>query len=99
MKNNEKLFINPEEPIDHIPEIVRQPSTDLQWQIGFSRDHIPSHRTNDFLFQTTLQRFKIHDDSISLQAYRPTTYFCHIVSLWDFAPIRTVAIAKRAFKY
>ena len=33
-----------------------------------------------------------------MQAYRPTTYFCHIVSLWDFAPIRTVAIAKRAFQ-
>ena len=96
MKNNEELFINPGKPIDHIPEIVRQPSIDLQWQIGLSRDHIPSQRRYDFLFQSTLQRFKIHDDSISLQAYRPTTYFCHIVSLWDFAPIRTVAIAKRA---
>jgi hypothetical protein len=98
MKNNEELFINPGEPIDHIPEIVRQPSIDLQWQIGFSRVHIAPQRRYDFLFQTTLQRFKIHDDSISLQAYRPTTYFCHIVSLWDFAPIRTVAIAKRAMQ-
>jgi tetratricopeptide (TPR) repeat protein len=96
MKNNEELFINPEEPIDHVPEIVRQPSIDLQWQIGLSRDHILPQRRYDFLFQSTLQRFKIHDDSISLQAYRPTTYFCHIVSLWDFAPVRTVAIAKRA---
>ena len=96
MKNNEDLFINPGEPIDHSPEIVRQPSIDLQWQIGFSRDHIPPQRRYDFLFQTTFQRFKIHDDSISLQAYRPTTYFCHIISLWDFSPIRTVAIAKRA---
>ncbi|MBI4767281.1 MAG: hypothetical protein HY787_22260 [Deltaproteobacteria bacterium] len=96
MKNNENLFVNPGEPIDHVPEIVRQPSLDLQWQIGLSRNHIPPHRRNDFLFLSTLQRFKIHDDSISLQAYRPTTYFCHIVSLWDFAPVRTVAIAKRA---
>ncbi len=51
MKNNEDLFINPGELIDHIPEIVRQPSIDLQWQIGFSRDHIPPHRRYDFLFR------------------------------------------------
>jgi hypothetical protein len=36
-----------------------------------------------------------HDDSISLQAYRPTTYFCAAVAWWDFFPIRTVSIAKR----
>ncbi len=98
MKNNEDLFVNPKEPIDHIPEIVRQPSINLQWEIGFSRDDIPPQQRYDSIFQSTLQKFKIYDDSISLQAYRPTTYFCHIVSLWDFAPIRTVAIAKRAFQ-
>ena len=99
MKNNEDLFINPGELIDNTPEIVRQPSIDFQWEIGFSRDDMPPQQRFDFIFQSTLQKFKIHDDSISLQAYRPTTYFCHIASLWDFAPIRTVAIAKRAIQF
>ena len=40
----------------------------------------------------------IHDDSISLQAYRPTTYFCSAVSWWDFFPIRTVALASRVLR-
>jgi hypothetical protein len=99
LKNDETLFTDPQKPIDGLPEIVRQPSTDLQWQIGFSRDDIPPQRRAEFIFQSALQKFKIHDDSISLEAYRPTTYFCHIASLWDFAPVRTVATAKRAFHF
>ncbi len=99
MKNNEDLFINPGDPIDHTPEIIRQPSIDFQWEIGYSRDDIPPQRKFDFILQSSLQKFKIYDDSISLQAYRPTTYFCHIVSLWDFAPIRTIAIARRAVQF
>jgi hypothetical protein len=45
----------------------------------------------DFLVQSINKAYKIHDDSISLQTYRPTTYFCTAVSLWDFLPYRTGA--------
>jgi len=45
-----------------------------------------------------ITRAIIHDDSVSLEAYRPTTYFCHAVSIWDFLPVRTVAVAKRTLK-
>jgi hypothetical protein len=99
LKNDEALFTDPQKPIDGLPDIVRQPSIDLQWQIGFSREDIPPQQRAEFIFQSALQKFKIHDDSISLEAYRPTTYFCHITSLWDFAPVRTVAIAKRAVHF
>jgi hypothetical protein len=53
---------------------------------------------NDFIKEFMIQKYKIHEDSISLQAYRPTTHFCHVVSLWDFLPIRTVATAQKALQ-
>lgn len=42
-----------------------------------------------------LNDVKTHDDSISLQAYRPTSYFCTAVAWWDFFQIRSVATTKR----
>jgi hypothetical protein len=99
LKNDEDLFLDIKKPIDGKAEIVRQPSIDLQWQIGFSRDDLPPDQQYDFILQLGIQKFKIHDDSISLQTYRPTTYFCHVVALWDFMPRRTVAIAKRALQF
>jgi hypothetical protein len=41
-----------------------------------------------------IQKSLIHDDSISLQSYRPTTFFCNVVSLCDFMPARTVRTTK-----
>jgi hypothetical protein len=37
---------------------------------------------------------QLHDDSISLQSCRPTTYFCNAVSLWDYLPARKVGTTK-----
>jgi tetratricopeptide (TPR) repeat protein len=99
LKNDDRLFTDPQKPIDGPLDVVRQPSRDFQWQLGFSREDIPPEEEFDFKLRLTIQKFKIHDDSISLQNYRPTTYFCHIVSLWDFSPVRTVGLAKRAFQF
>ena len=97
-KSDEDIFINSDKPIDAKPEIVKQPSIDLQWQLGFLRNDLSMQDQYGFTEQMFLKKQKIHDDSISLQAYRPTTYFCHAVALWDMLPIRTVAMAKRAFQ-
>jgi len=97
-KSDEDIFINPKKPIDTKPEVVKQPSDDIQWQLGFRRKDMSPQFQNDFIIELGIKKYKIHEDSISLQAYRPTTHFCHVVALWDFSPVRTVAIAQRALR-
>lgn len=95
LKNDEEIFINPLKPVDAAPEIVKQSSTDLQWQLGYRREDLPQQDQYDFMEKIYETDIITHDDSISLQAYRPTTYFCTAVAWWDFFPLRTVSIAKR----
>ncbi len=95
LKGDGTLFLDPNRPIDGRPAQVRKPLHDVQWQLGYLRDDLPQSRPlelmeNIFKFYTA-----IHDDSISLQAYRPTTYYCTAVSWWDLFPVRTVATARR----
>lgn len=98
LKKDEDIFINPDKPIDSEPAVVRQASLELLMQLGFVNGNLPIQAQQEILEQITNKNHEIHDDSISLQAYRPTTYFCHAVVLWDLLPIRTVATAKRAFQ-
>ncbi len=45
-----------------------------------------------------IRKGAIHDSSISLHSYRPTTYFCNAVALWDFLPVRTVLTARKVME-
>jgi len=98
LKSDEDIFINPAKPIDGQPEVVRKASLDLLLQLGFVSGNLPMQTQHELMEQMVIKNQEIHDDSISLQAYRPTTYFCHAVALWDMLPIRTVAVAKRAYQ-
>jgi hypothetical protein len=95
LKNDEDILTNPQKPIDSKPEVVRRPSREFQWQIGFLREDLSPESQYDFLVRSITRFIEIHDDSFSLQAYRPTTYFCSAVSLWDFLPHRNTASTQR----
>jgi len=92
---NEEIFVDPEIPVDGPLEIVKRPTQDLQRQIGYIRDGYLQELQLDFIERIIRNNIITHDDSISLQAYRPTTYFCTAVTWWDSFPVRTVDIAKR----
>lgn len=81
--------------IDVRPCDIRQTVTDFQWQMGYFRggateeDHRRSIETNFRLRDIS------HGEAISLQAYRPTTFFCAAVAWWDLFPVRTTETAER----
>jgi tetratricopeptide (TPR) repeat protein len=98
LRSDEEIFVNPEKPIDGMPDVVRQPSKDLQWQLGYLREELSQEQQYDFMELILMKSFRVHDDSVSLQAYRATTHFCTAVMWWDFFPVRTVAIAKKSLQ-
>jgi tetratricopeptide (TPR) repeat protein len=98
LKSDEDIFVNPQKPLDAKPEIVKRPSEEVLWQLGFRREDMPAQFQFDFSKELMIKSYKIHEASISLQAYHPTTHFCHAVALWDFLPIRTVATAQRVLQ-
>jgi hypothetical protein len=67
----------------------------MNWHMSLARKGFSEQRQSDFIEKMMIRGFAVHDDSISLKAYRPATYFCHAVSLWDFMPVRSVRTAKR----
>jgi hypothetical protein len=77
---------------------VKQPSRDIQWQLGYLRGDLFQERQYDFMERIFTKLYRIHDDSVSLQAYRANTHFRTAVSWWDFFPIRTIAIVKKALQ-
>jgi len=95
LESNDEIFVDPDKPIDAPPEIVKQPTQQLQRQFGYLRDGYLQDGQFDFIEKLIMNNVVTHDDSISLQAYRPTTYFCTAVTWWDLFPLRTAAIAKR----
>ncbi len=98
LRNDEEIFINSEKPVDAKPEVVMQPSEDFRGLVGYRRRELPKQRQHDFVEKIFMSNFTVHDDSISLQAYRPTTYFCMAVAWWDCFPVRTVGVVKRALQ-
>ena len=98
LKSDEDIFVNSEKPLDAKPEVVKRPSEEVLWQLGFRREDMPEQFQFDFSKELMIKSYKIHEASISLQAYHPTTHFCHAVALWDFLPIRTVATAQRVLQ-
>ncbi|MFZ1986015.1 MAG: hypothetical protein WAU91_16470 [Desulfatitalea sp.] len=96
LKSDARIFIDPELPLDAPPGIVRPPATDYQYQLGYLREELPKEKPYELIEKMYKITSVTHDDSISLQAYRPTTYFCTAVAWWDFFPVRTAASARRA---
>lgn len=98
LTGDDNLFIDPHSLLTGKQAIISQSSRDLHWQSDYAREDQSSALPYDFMERLMVVRGIIHDDSVSLEAYRPTTYFCHAVSIWDFLPVRTVAVAKRTLK-
>ena len=96
LKNDDQIFMNPRKPIAGPSQIGRESAVNVHWQIGFRRSDLPEDALNDITEKLMIAKLKIHDDAISLQSYRPTIYFCHAVSLWDFLPVRTATAMKTA---
>ncbi|MRR15425.1 MAG: hypothetical protein EG826_03090 [Deltaproteobacteria bacterium] len=98
LAGDDNLFTDPRSLLTNKHGIVCQASSDLHWQSDYARENGSSAFSYDFLERLMITRGIIHDDSVSLEAYRPTTYFCHAASIWDFLPARTVGVAKRTLK-
>ena len=94
LKSDEDIFTNQGKPVDADFNTVRQPSPELHSQIGYLKKDLPKETQYECMEKKIIQESQIHDDSISLQSYRPTTYFCNAVSLWDFLPARKVGTTK-----
>jgi tetratricopeptide (TPR) repeat protein len=94
LKSDEEIFVNSKKTIDANFQTVRKPTRELQSQIGYVRNDLPENLQYEFMQKKMIKKSLIHDDSISLQSYRPTTFFCNAVALWDFLPARTVGTAK-----
>ena len=94
LKSDEEIFINPQRAVDADFMTVRKPAEELQSQIGYLRKDLPENLQYEFMAKKMIKKLLIHDDSISLQSYRPTIYFCNAVALWDFLPARTVGTTK-----
>jgi tetratricopeptide (TPR) repeat protein len=95
LKSDPGIFRDPALALDARPEVVRRPAADYQHQVGYLRDDLPKEEPYALIEKMYKVLTITHDDSISLQAYRPTTYFCTAVAWWDFFPVRTVGLAKR----
>jgi len=98
LQNDDNLFADPDSILTGKRQIVSQASRELHWQSDFAREDQAPALPYDFMERLMIIRGIVHDDSVSLEAYRPTTYFCHAVSIWDFLPVRTAAVAKRTLK-
>jgi hypothetical protein len=96
LKHDDSLFTSPEKPLDCTPQAVRKPIHEVQWQLGYLREDLPQIPENEMIGAIFDMNTRMHDDSISLQAYRPTTYYCTAAVWWDLYPMRTIGCAKRA---
>ncbi|MBI5590774.1 MAG: hypothetical protein HY881_09855 [Deltaproteobacteria bacterium] len=94
LQNDEDIFVNPNKPVDADFKTVRNPSWELHNQIGIVRRDLPEKLNNEFTEKSMMKKIQIHDDAISLQSYRTTTYFCNAVALWDYLSVRTVGTTK-----
>jgi hypothetical protein len=98
LKSDETLFCDSRRPLDAAASLVRKPIHDLHWQLGYLRETPPPSRPFERLENLFKSYSAIHDDSIALQAYRPTTYYCTAVTWWDLFPVRTAATARRSLQ-
>jgi tetratricopeptide (TPR) repeat protein len=103
LRDDEEILSNPAKPLNGRPETVVRPGSGFQWQLsliksGIVPDDNPTLRNRDFIEKMLVKRFRLHDESIALPAYRANAHYCHAVALWDFCPTRTVGVLKRVLK-
>lgn len=98
LKNDAAIFNDPVRPIDGPAKTVLDTADEYRWQIGFRREDLAMQQPHVLLDKVFNLQIVGYDDSIALQAYRPTTFFCTAVSWWDIFPVRTVKIARRTLK-
>jgi len=103
LRDDEEILTNPAKPLNGRPETVVRPGSGFQWQLsliksGVVPDDNPTLRNRDFIEKMLVKRFRLHDESIALPAYRANAHYCHAVALWDFFPTRTVGVLKRVSK-
>ncbi len=98
LKNDAAIFNDPVRPIDGPPETVLNTADEYRWQIGFRREDLAMQQPHVLLDKIINFQIIGYDDSIALQAYRPTTFFCTAVTWWDLFPVRTVKTARRTLK-
>jgi hypothetical protein len=96
LENNSTIFTDASLSLDGNPELIRTQIANLQWEYGILRKDIPRQYTHEYMEKILSIYMQSHDDSIALQAYRPTTYFCCAVTWWDLFPVRTVGTARKA---
>ena len=94
LKSDEEIFINPQKAVDADFMTVHKSAEERLDQLGYLRKDLPENLQYEFMAKKMIKNLLIHDDSISLQSYRPTIYFCNAVALWDFLPARTVGTTK-----
>lgn len=87
----DRIFIDPEHPIDSKPDIVRQASIEHLWERGYLRSDLPVPLREEFLEGLLKRKFNAHYEAVSLVTYRSSLLFCYAVALWNFIPKRTVA--------
>jgi len=98
LKANEDIFINPNLPVDGKPEIVLKSTGAIDWQTGFQRDDIEEDQLKRFNRTRVRNDRILYEESISLQAFRPTALFCGAVTRWDFSPFKTFGQAKKSIQ-
>ncbi|MGO9019730.1 MAG: hypothetical protein ACLQVJ_15420 [Syntrophobacteraceae bacterium] len=98
LKNDPAIFNDPVRPIDGPPETVLNTTDEYRWQLGFRREDLAMQQPHVLLDKIINFQIIGYDDSIALQAYRPTTFFCTAVTWWDLFPVRTVKTARRTLK-
>lgn len=97
LQSRPRIFESPDCPIDGHPEEIRQVVRKLHWQFGYIREDFSEQAAaSPWVEEIFSNQMVSHDDSIALQAYRPTTYFCAAVAWWDLFPVRTVRGAAKA---
>jgi hypothetical protein len=95
-KRDENCFSNPNKPIIRYHPDVVQPAMDTFYAMGWLREELDEATQYEILYIILEKSFKIHRESVTLSAYRPTIYYCFAVVLWDFLPLKTYKVARRA---
>ncbi|MCX7981591.1 MAG: hypothetical protein N2572_01620 [Syntrophales bacterium] len=98
LNDNPNVFTDAHCPLYGRRSVIRRVTEEVMKQGGFVRDDIPGFDTNRFAEDRMITNFEVHDAAVALEAYRPTTYFCHAVALWDFTVVRRIGTARRVHK-
>ncbi|MFW5901481.1 MAG: hypothetical protein ACOCTS_00415 [Thermodesulfobacteriota bacterium] len=98
LQQSPRVFAKADRPLHAGPETIEHLTREFHWQLGYIRDDLFQTGASELLEQIFENYMVSHDDSIALQAYRPTTYFCSAVAWWDFFPFRTAGRARKAIE-